>query len=86
MNTKFETNRADIIKSIEDRDAPNANPRRGYHASEFVVTFQGGTPNEQLAVMEKIQAEKAKHNMWAYKPQNIGVNVWMVSYGFDSGD
>jgi hypothetical protein len=76
----------DIIKSIESRYTSRANPRRGYHDSESIVTFSGGTEAEQRKVMEDMRDQKAKENMWSCGPQKLDENVWRINYGYDSGD
>lgn len=76
----------DIVKEIESRYTDRANPRRGYHDSEDIVTFAGGTEDEQQAFMEQLRKDKADGNMWAYGPQKLRENVWRVNYGYDSGD
>ena len=77
---------SDIIKSIKSGYTSRANPRRGYHDSCVTVIFESGSEEEQLAVMQKMQAEKAEVNMWAYDPKKIGDNRWSINYGYDSGD
>lgn len=77
---------SDLIQEIKDRYTKRANPRRGYHDSEVVVTFNGGTESEQKAVMVEMQKKKAKNNMWAYPPKKVAENTWRINYGFDSGD
>lgn len=77
---------SDLIEKIESRYTDRANPRRGYHDSEDIVTFKGGTEEEQRKIVEEMSAEHAKNNMWAYAPKKIADNVWRINYGYDSGD
>ncbi len=76
----------DIIKQIEDRYTSRANPRRGYHDSERIVTFSAGTEDEQLEKMTQIRKDLADGNMWCYGPEKVQPNVWRINYGYDSGD
>jgi predicted GIY-YIG superfamily endonuclease len=77
---------SNIIKSIKCGYTSRANPRRGYHDSEDIVTFSGGTEEEQLVVMEQIRTQRAANNMWANAPKMLKENVWRINYGYDSGD
>lgn len=77
---------SDIILKIEDRYTSQANPRRGFHDSERIVTFDHGDAFEQLAKMQVMHAELKPRNMWCYAPEKIAENVWRIRYGFDSGD
>jgi hypothetical protein len=76
----------DIIKSIESGYTSRANPRRGYHDSHRTVTFEGGTEDEQRAVMDEMRTELEPGNMWCGSPQKVKPDVWSINYGYDSGD
>jgi hypothetical protein len=77
---------SNIIQEIKTHYTSRAKPNRGYHDSEDIITFSGGTEDEQRAVMNNIQKEKAKVNMWSYPPVKVKENTWSINYGFDSGD
>lgn len=75
-----------IIQSIKSEYTSRAKPMRGYHDSERIVTFNGGTDEEQKAVMDKMREELAPQNMWCGSPKKVEPNVWSINYGYDSGD
>lgn len=75
-----------MIKNIEKRYTESANPWRGFHDFEQIVTFNDSSYDEQLAEMKRMRQDLRIKNMWVYDPVQLRENVWLINFGYDSGD
>jgi len=82
----------DATITVQDKDAGNA--RRGYHNTDTTITFSYNTgtrwteEREQEIVGNITQRESRMHMWWRVKSMVHDENqsVYVVNYGFDSGD
>jgi hypothetical protein len=51
-----------------------------------VLFEESASEEDQLAAMNDLCKDRAKHNMWVGMAKKIATNQWHINYGYDSGD